>query len=70
MKKKIPKIKLNQKKEKKCSILSMGNIDLTFKIKFKDEDLEIKDEEQEKKEDGKIIDSKNYIFFKFKKKLI
>ena len=47
------KNEIKDKKETLPSILSMGLIDLTFKIEFSDEDLEIKDENEENKTDNK-----------------
>ena len=52
-KKQVKKNDQKEKKESLQSILSMGLIDLTFKIEFSDEDLEIRDESQENKTENK-----------------
>ena len=52
-KKQVKKNDQKEKKESLPSILSMGLINLTFKIEFSDEDLEIRDESQENKTENK-----------------
>ena len=68
MEKKIQKIikETKNKPEQKFSILSMGYIDLTFKIEFTDEDLEIKNinnTEKENKENNKENENKQKLFY-------
>ena len=52
-------MKKNQKIEKESTILALGELDITLKIDFKEEDLEIKSDEDNKNK-GNPIHKKYY----------
>ena len=54
------KISKEEEKEQTLSILSMGIIDLTFKINFSEEDLEIKEENKESNKEKNKEDNREH----------